>query len=219
MKTKIKYAGLTAVALAAGIAIAPNASAQAVAVANPQGAVFKSTPFVNAMNSIRAANKPALDQSETLQKEVDAFSATFDANGDKQLDQGEQTKMRAAPGFAAIAAKANQIDQLRAPAARAQAYVLEQLNPKFQQAFKNVVAANKVSLVLTPEAALFADNSADITDLITEEINKLQTTAVNTTPPATWQAGGAGAGAGAGGPPAPRPPLPTGTPKPKPTGR
>ena len=210
MTTKIKLLGVSAVALAGAFALAPHASAQAIATANPLEAMYKSTAFVNAMTAVKAANKTALDQADAIEKEAEPLELPFDTNKDGQLDDQEQARMRASTSWPTIQQKLQQAQQLRLPALRAQAYIEEQLGPKLNQAYKNVVGANKVSLVIRPEAVLTADNNADITDLITAEINKLQTTPLLTTPPAGWQPGG-----GAGGAPAPAPAgktLPTGVP-------
>lgn len=208
MNTKMMLLGVGAVALTAGLALAPQASAQAIATANPLAAMYKSTAFVNAMTAIKAANKTQLDQADALEKEAEPLEIPFDANKDGQLDDQEQAKMRASTSWPAISAKLGQAQNLRIPALRAQAYVEEQLSPKLNQAYKNVVGANKVSLVIRPDAVITADANADITDEITAEINKLQTTPLLTTPPANWQPGGGSAPAAA---PA-KGPLPSGVP-------
>ncbi len=228
MTTKIKFLGLGAVALTGMLALAPHASAQAIATADPDAALAKSTPFVNAMNSIAATNKAQLDQADALTKEVQPLEQQFDANKDGRIDDSELAKMRTSPNWATIQAKETQIQTLQRPALIARAYVVEQLGPKLNQAYKNVVAANKVSLVVRPEAVLTADTNADLTDEITAELNKLVTTPVNTVPPAGWQPGGAAApaaGAPKGPPPsgvpggATVPTAPAPTPGKKPSGR
>lgn len=208
MNTKIKYLGLGAATLTGVLALAPQASAQSIATADPEQAMYKSAAFTNAMTQITTANKADLDKAEALSKEVQPLEQAFDVNKDNRLDEAESAKMRASTSWAKIQANETQIQQLQLPTLRARAYVIEQLAPKVNQAYKNVLAAKKVSLVIRPEAVLTADAAADITDDITAELNKLATT-VNATPPAGWQPGGAGAAPVA---PAPKGPLPSGVP-------
>jgi Skp family chaperone for outer membrane proteins len=226
----IKYLGISAVALTTGLALAPAASAQSVAVADPQTAILKTAAFTTAIGQIKTTYKTGLDQAEAIRKELAPLEQAFDANKDGQLDDSELAKLRASPNFASIQAKEQQASQAEMPALRARAYAIEQISAKFQQAYATVKTTKRVSLVIRPEAALDFDANADITDDITAELNKLVTN-VSITPPANWQPGGNPAGAPAaprGNPPAgvpggALPPAPTPAPAPstgkKPSGR
>jgi Skp family chaperone for outer membrane proteins len=207
MKTMIKYLGISAVALTTGLALAPTASAQAVAVADPQAAILKTTAFTNAINQIKTTYKSGLDQAEAIRKELAPMEQGFDANKDGQLDEAELAKLRASPNFATIQQKEQQASTAEMPALLARAYAIEQISAKFQQAYNTVKTTKRVSLVIRPEAALDFDANADITDDITAELNKL-VTAVSITPPANWQPGGNAAA----GPAAPKGNPPTGVP-------
>jgi hypothetical protein len=74
-------------------------------------------------------------------------------------------------------------------------------------AVQNAVRARNVSLLVSPQAVLFAQPTADITAAITTELDRL-VPSVNTTPPANWQPGQQGQAGGAAAPatsaPAPR---------------
>ena len=226
MNNMIKYLGISAVALTTGLALAPTASAQAVAVADPQTAILKTTAFTNAINQIKVTYKAGLDQAEAIRKELAPLEQAFDANKDGQLDESEVAKLRASPNFASIQAKEQQASQAEMPALRARAYAIEQISAKFQQAYNTVKTTKRVSLVIRPEAALDFDANADITDDITAELNKLVTN-VSITPPANWQPGGNAAAAAvpaAGNPPSGVPgaaltPAPAPSTGKKPTGR
>lgn len=209
MNTKLTLS-LGAIALTSMLAAVPQASAQSVAVADPQAALLQSVAFTNAMNQIRATYKTQLDQAEALRKELAPIEQPFDTDRNGQLDEQELARLRASPNFATIQQKEQQAQAAELPALRARAYVVEQLSPRLQTAYKNVLAAKRITMVVRPEAVLSADNSANITDDITTEMNKV-TTPVNSTPPANWQPGQTGqAGAPATGTPAP---APAGTPR------
>jgi len=56
---------------------------------------------------------------------------------------------------------------------------------------QNAVRAKNVSLLVSPQAVLFMQPTADITSAVTAELDKLVPT-VSITPPANWQPGQAG---------------------------
>jgi len=212
MKTITKILAGAAVTLPGAALFVTAAHAQTVAVADPEAAVEKSAAFTAATSSIQATYKTQITQADAVRKEVEPLLKALDTNKDGQLSQQELAAAQAAknPSLTTIQQKQQQIQQLEAPAARAQSYALEQISAKLQQAVQNVIAAKRVSLILRPQAAMFADKSADITDDITAEINKL-VPSVNTTPPANWQPGQTGAAApGAAPAAAPAAPAPTG---------
>jgi outer membrane protein len=212
MTIKLTSLGLGAIALTGMLAAAPQASAQAAAVADPQAALLQSVAFTNAMNQIRTTYKAQLDQAESIRKTLAPLEQAFDTNKDGQLDDQEIAKMRTAPNFASIQQQEQQAQTAELPALRARAYVIEQLTPRLQTAFKAVLAAKRISLVVRPEAVLTADNTGNITDDITAEMNK-NTAPVSTTPPANWQPGQAGQAAPAAPAAAPATTAPAPAPK------
>ena len=96
--------------------------------------------------------------------------------------QAIQTKQQAAQ---------QELTRLTQPAQRAEAYAIEQISAKLNDAVQAAVRARNVSLLLRPEAALFAQPAADITSSITAELDKA-VPSVGITPPANWQPGGQG---------------------------
>ena len=61
---------------------------------------------------------------------------------------------------------------------------------------QNAVRAKNVSLLVSPQAVLFMQPTADITSAVTAELDKLVPT-VSITPPANWQPGQQGQQQGA----------------------
>lgn len=207
MKTITKILAGTALTLSGAVAGMSAAQAQTVAVADFEVAVEKTTAFTSATSQIQTTYKPQLTQTDALRKEIEPLLASLDTNKDGQLSQQEVAAAQAAknPALATIQAKQQQIQSIEAPAARAQSYVLEQISGKLQQAVQNVIAAKRISLILRPQVAVFADQNADITDDITAELNKLVPSA-SITPPAGWTPGqkpAAGAAPAAAAPAAP----------------
>jgi Skp family chaperone for outer membrane proteins len=203
MKTITKLLTGSAIALSGAFAGLTAAHAQTVAVADPEAAVEKTTAFSAATTQIQTTYKAQLTQADTIRKEVEPLLKTLDTNGDGQLSQQELAAAQAAknPAIATIQAKQQQIQAAEAPAARAQAYAVEQISAKLQQAVQTVISTKKVSMILRPQSVMFADQVADITDDITAELNKLVPTA-SITPPAGWTPGQKSAAPAVGAAPA-----------------
>ena len=197
---------LLAAALAApGVFVAGAATAQVggVAVADPEAAVANSKAWATARSQIQTTYKAQIDQANSrrqaisteLQPLVDAYQKAAAAPG------ASEASLR--PQATAIQTKEQagnaELQRLTAPASRAQAYALEQISAKLPDAVSAAVRAKNVSLLLRPNAALFAQPTADITSAITAELDR-SVPSVGITPPANWQPGQQQAGAAAAAP-------------------
>ncbi|MGA1798087.1 OmpH family outer membrane protein [Sphingomonas sp. 4RDLI-65] len=214
-KTLLLAAAL--VAPAAMTATAADAQVSGIAVADAQGAIANSKAWNTARGQIETTYKAQLDQAETrrqavareLQPLVTAFQTAQRAPGATEASLRPQ-----AQAIQARETAANQeLARLTQPAQRAQQYVIEQIQAKLSDAVTAAVRAKNVSLLLRPEAALFAQPTADITAAITTELDRLVPT-VSTAVPANWQPNQGGqqgaAPAAAGRAPAATRPAPQG---------
>ena len=211
MQTNLKNLGLGAIALSAALAVMP-AQAQTVATADFDGAVVKTKAFTAAAATIKTTYQAQITQVEGYQKEMQALLAPFDTNKDNRIDDTELRAAQANPSWQTVVAKQQQIDTAQAPVVRAQAYVFEQVSAKLNTAVQNVITARNLSLIVKPDAVVWANAVGNITPAITTELDKLVPTA-SPTPPANWQPGQTGAPA-AGAAPATTPaPAPASAPK------
>jgi len=193
--------------LLAGLAsaglVAASASAQTVAVADPEAAVTGTKAWTAANTQIQATYKAQLDQARTrsdavrreLQPLVQAYQTAAAAPNANQASlqtqaQAIQTREQAAQ---------QEIGRLTLPAQRAQQYALEQLSTRLNEAVQTTVRARNVQLLVRPDAALFAQPAANITPAITAELDRL-VPSVQTNPPANWQPGQRGQQAGGAAP-------------------
>jgi Skp family chaperone for outer membrane proteins len=181
--------------LAAAALVAPAmASAQVggIAVANPDQAIGASRAWTTARTQIETTYKAQLDQAQArrdaiareLQPQVTALqtaSAAPNANQAALQTQANAIRTREQAGQA-------ELSRLTAPAQRAQQFAIEQISNRLPEAVQNVVRARSVSLLLRPDAALFAQPAADVTPAITAELDRL-VPSVGITPPAGWQPG------------------------------
>ncbi len=195
--TKIKTMLLAAALVAPAAIAAGSASAQVsgIAVANPEQAVANSRAWTTARGQIQTQYKTQIDQATArrtaieneLRPLVTAYQTAARAPGASEASlrpqaQAIQTKQQAAQ---------QELGRLTQPAQRAEAYAIEQISAKLNDAVQAAVRARNVSLLLRPEAALFAQPAADITSSITAELDKA-VPSVGITPPANWQPGGQG---------------------------
>lgn len=210
----VKSAMLAAALASSGLFAAGEAQAQAggVAVANPEGAVAATRAWQAAAQQIQTTYKTQIDQANArrtaitaeLQPLVTAYQTAASAPNANQASlqsqaQAIETRQQAAN---------QELQRLTLPAQRAQAYALEQITARLNDATQAAVRARNVTLLLRPDAALFAQPTADITPAITAELDRL-VPSVQTTPPANWQPGqqqrAAGAAPAAGTPAATTP--------------
>jgi len=173
-------------------AVATTAGAQTIAVANPEGAVGNSRAWAAARTQIETTYKAQLDQANArreavgreLQPLVTAFNTARAAPNANQAAlqtqaQAIQTREQAAQA---------EIQRITLPAQRAQAYAIEQISNRLNEAVQAVVRARNVTMLVRPDAVLFANPTADVTAAITTELDRLVPT-VGITPPANWQPG------------------------------
>ncbi|MEH3104603.1 MAG: OmpH family outer membrane protein [Sphingomonas phyllosphaerae] len=212
--TNFKHILLAAALVTPAAFTAATATAQVagIAVGDPEAAVANSKAWATARTQIQTTYKAQLDQANTrrqaitteLQPLVAAYQKAAAAPGATEASlrtqaQAIQTREQSANA---------ELQRLTAPASRAQAYAIEQISAKLPDAVNGAVRAKNVSLLLRPNAALFAQPTTDITSAITAELDRLVPT-VGITPPANWQPGQQGEGAPAAAATAPAAPAAT----------
>ena len=198
---------LLAAALATpGLVAAGAATAQVngVAVADPEAAIANSRAFATAVTQIQTTYKAQLDQANTRRAAIQAELQPLVTAAQTAARAPGATEASLRPQLSAIQAKEQagnaELQRLTAPAQRARAYAAEQVQRQLATAVQNVVKAKNVSLLISPQAALFTQPAADITPAITTELDRL-VPSVSTAVPANWQPGQA-AGAPAAATPA-----------------
>lgn len=191
MNKKLLFAA-TVMAPAAFAATHANAQVSGIAVADPEGAVANSRAWATARTQIQGTYKAQLDQATTrrqaiaaeLQPLVTAYQTAARAPGASETSlrpqaQAIQTKEQAGQ---------TELARLTEPAQRAQAYAIEQISAKLPDAINAVVKARNISLLLRPDAAMFAQPAVNVTAAVTTELDRM-VPSVSTTPPAGWQPG------------------------------
>lgn len=195
MKTNIKPLLAGAALLPAMLFAAAPASAQVagIAVADPEAAILSANALGTANTQIATSYKTQLDQARARQQALQAeILRLVDTNKDGQISDAEAAAARNATGALATQLQTAQstaqadLDRMTEPSNRAQAYAIEQIALKYGAAVTTVVAAKKISLLLSANEVQFAQPAVDVTDDIKAELDRTVPT-VTITPPTGWQ--------------------------------
>lgn len=176
---------------AAPAAVSSGPVVPGLAVADFEAVVANSAAY-------RAANTA---RQTTYKAQIDAY----EARGKQLQDQltplatkFENDRKAAKPDTASLQQQAQVIQDLQQrgqaelqamaqPIAYSQAYVAEQIEAKLDQAVKAAMAQRRISLVLTPQAIVAANNNAyNLNPAILTELDRLIPTA-SVVPPAGWE--------------------------------
>ena len=192
-----------ALLLAAAVAVAPTAAmAQTgIGVADPQAAIAGSKAWQAARTAIQAQYKAQIDQADARSKAIQAELQPLVTQFQAAQQRPGATNASLAPQYQAIQAKQQagqaELARITAPAERAQAFAVEQIQARLGEAAQNVMRSRNVSMIVSPQAVLTAQPAADLTPAITAELDRL-VPSVSTAVPANWQPGQQGqAAAGA----------------------
>ena len=208
------------VALAAMPSVAFSQAAVNVGVANGEEALQRSNAFVLAVNQIKTTYKPQIDAFEARQKtltaEIQPLVVAFQ-NAQKAPNPNRQAlEAQVATIQGRQQAAQAELQRLSQPFARAQGYAEEQIAKQLEPALKAAMRKRNIGLVISPQATVSYQPSADITGDIVTELNAL-VPSVSIAVPATWQPNQQGGAAGGQAPASAVKPAPASTTKP--TGR
>lgn len=193
---KMILAALLAAPAALAMAAPANAQVAGIAYANPTSVVAGSKAFAAANQQISTTYKAAFDQMQqrrtALENELKPLVAQLDTNKDGKVSEEEGRAAQTAKNPAiekirtAQTNAQNDLARLSNPAARAELFAIESVLRQYDAAQLKVVNARKINVVLSPEVFMYAPDSANISQAITAEIDKVSPT-VSIQPPANWQ--------------------------------
>ncbi len=159
-------------------------------IANLDAIRANSNAFKTAQQQRPVTYKPQIDQANQRATQIQAQLKPL-------IDKFEADRRAATPNTASLQQQYGQIQQLQqagqdeinrilAPAAASEAYVLEQLNEQLPKAVSQAVAKRKISLLLSPDSVISADNAYNMNQAILDELNTLIPSA-QLVPPQGWQ--------------------------------
>ena len=164
---------------------------QSIYVADPVRAITDAQAIMTGFQQVDTSYQANVQQLTAREKEVRDLSQTLaalDTDGDGQVTPQETAAANSSQKatLSQIETKNQEIETLQAPIYKAQVYVVEQVAKQYEAAETKVVQDKKATMLLSPDAVVWAPQSADVTGAITAELNK-RVTSVQPVPPADWK--------------------------------
>ncbi|WP_205518110.1 OmpH family outer membrane protein [Sphingorhabdus sp. Alg239-R122] len=190
------FACASALALAGGsVALVPAASAQsrqAMATAQVQSALVQSNAYRAAEQQINTAYAADIQQTQTRATALDAEMKPFVDAYNAAASQPGATQESIRPQAQALqqkrAAGQQELSRLQSRVSLARTYVIEQIDMRLADAVRAAMKAQKVDMLISPEAIIAREPYVDITPAIVAQLNTL-VPSVNAIPPAGYQPG------------------------------
>ena len=186
---KIRNTAIVAALLSAtAIAVPATAQVSGIATAETSVAIARSKALGTAYQQIGTQYAAVVQQMQTKRQEINNINVQLDTNKDKELTQAELDAAIKAknPLLTQLDAKQKEINTLQEPIILAQLYAVEQVAVKYETAQQAVIAAKKISVILAPDAFVWAPEAVDVTPAITAELDKA-IPAASITPPAGYR--------------------------------
>ncbi len=176
-----------AVAMCAVAAMPAQAQVEGrIATVDISRAVLGTTAFQTAYEQVNTTYAQQNELRRTKATERQTLLATFDTNGDKQVDDAELAAKQNSPDFAKLQTIEQEIQGLTNQIDAARVYAVEQVIMQYGPALQEVVTKQQIKLVISPDTLLYAVPEADITQQITTALNA-KVPSVGIVPPQGWQ--------------------------------
>ena len=176
-----------AVALCAVAAVPAQAQVEGrIATVDISRAVLGTTAFQTAYEQVNTTYAQQNELRRTKAQERQTLLATFDTNGDKQVDDAELAAKQNSPQFIQLQTLEQEIQALTNQIDAARVYAVEQVILQYGAALQEVVTKQQIKVVLDPNSLLFVAPEADVTAQITTALNA-KVPSVGIVPPQGWQ--------------------------------
>jgi len=176
-----------AVALCAVAAVPAQAQVEGrIATVDISRAVLGTTAFQTAYEQVNQTYSQQNELRRTKAQERQTLLATFDTNGDKQVDDAELAAKQNSPDFVKLQTLEQEIQALTSQIDAARVYAVEQVILQYGAALQEVVTKQQIKVVLDPNSLLFVAPEADVTAQITTALNA-KVPSVGIVPPQGWQ--------------------------------
>lgn len=122
---------------------------------------------------------------EQRQQQRNTLVQQLDTDQDGQLSETE-VGAAADATVQQVQALDQEIAQIQAPIQLARLYVVEQILQQYSPAVQQVISDRGIQMLISPDAVIYAPDSADVTQVITQTLNT-RAPSVTITPPEGWQ--------------------------------
>jgi Skp family chaperone for outer membrane proteins len=187
MTTLAKLLAPAGLALTALAALPAHAQVEGrVATVDISRTVIGTTAFQTAYEQVNTTYAQQNELRRTKAQERQTLLATFDTNGDKQVNDAELQAKQKSPDMTKLQTLEQEIQALNNQIDGARIYAVEQILLQYGAALQEVVTSNQIKMVLEPGSLLYAPPEADITQKVTTALNT-KVPSAGVVPPAGWQ--------------------------------
>jgi len=174
-------------ALTALVALPAHAQVEGrMATVDIAGTILGTTAFQNAYSEVNRTYTQQNDLRRTKAQERQTLLATFDTNGNKQVDDAELASKQGSADMTKLNTLEQEIQALTNQIDGARVYAIEQLLVQYGPALQEVTTRDQIKMVIDPGSLLFAPPEADITQKVVAALNAKVAT-VGVVPPTDWQ--------------------------------
>ena len=174
--------------MGAAIAATPAAAQVSgnIAVANAPATIAFSNSLNTAFQQVNTTYASQITQLQQKSQQRQALVQPFDTDGDGQLNQTEMQAYQAAPQAQQVQTLDQELAQLSNQVDAARVYAVEQVLQQYATALQSVITQNNIVAVLSPDATIWSNPTANINQKVLDAMNAAPT-AVQVTPPQGWQ--------------------------------
>jgi Skp family chaperone for outer membrane proteins len=189
MKTLIKSLALAGLSACALTTVAVPAAAQVqgnIGFVDASRAIIGTTALEGAYKSIETTYAAQITQLKTLNDQRQTALKGIDKNGDNEVDDAELKAAEGTQNYTTLETLDGQITQLTNQIDAGRIFAIEQIYAQYPAAMQDVINANQIKMIVTPDTILYAPPEADLTAKVSAALNAKVPTA-GIVPPANWQ--------------------------------
>lgn len=189
MKTLLKSLALTGLSAGALTAMAAPAAAQVqgnIGWVDASRAIIGTTALEGAYKAVETTYSAQLAQLKTLNEQRQAALKGIDKNGDNEVDDAELKAAEGTQNYTTLETLEGQISQLTNQIDAGRIFAIEQIYAQYPAAMQDVITANQIKMIVTPDTILYAPPEADLTAKVSAALNT-KVPQVGIVPPANWQ--------------------------------
>lgn len=174
-------------ALTALVALPAHAQVEGrMATVDISGTIIATTAFQNAYTEVNRTYSQQNELRRTKAQERQALLATFDTNGDKQVDDNELASKQNSAEMTKLQTLEQEIQALNNQIDGARIYAVEQIIVQYSAALQEVATRQQIKMVIDPSSLLYALPEADIAQQVVTSLNA-KVPSVGVVPPSGWQ--------------------------------
>lgn len=180
---------LAAVTVPAFVAPVAAQQVQGIGIANLRLIILNSSAYTTAQQQRQTTYAAQIQQANTRRDQIAAqlqpLVAAFEAARQQPNADMNTLQQQAAQIQQMQQQGQTELQQILAPVVLSQAYVEEQIEDQLEAAIANAAASRNVTLVISPENVLFADNAYNLNEAVLNALNALLPSA-QLVPPQGW---------------------------------